>query len=94
MPDRAPGPTPAEPTVASLEWVVELLRADRACCCSARPAVVAVLPPTGDRPHRVELLLCGHHHRLLRHSLAASGAIFFDRAGEPLTVRDDPFATL
>ena len=48
--------------------------ADRACCCSARAMVQVVMPPTANRPHRTELLLCGHHYRVSRQALAAAGA--------------------
>jgi len=47
---------------------------DRACCCPAQPVVRAVMPPTPSRPHSVDLLLCGHHYRVSRESLAAAGA--------------------
>ena len=37
---------------------------DRACCCCpARPVVRVLIPPASARPHSVDLLLCGHHHR-------------------------------
>ena len=48
---------------------------DRACCCAARAMVQVVMPPTPTRPHRTELLLCGHHYRVSRQALAAAGAI-------------------
>jgi hypothetical protein len=48
--------------------------ADRACCCSAWAMVQVVMPPTLARPHRTELLLCGHHYRVSRQTLAAAGA--------------------
>src|SRR5215475_2161819 len=38
--------------------------AERACCCAAAsPAVIAVMPPAGDRQTETDLLLCGHHYR-------------------------------
>jgi hypothetical protein len=49
-------------------------RADRACCCPARPVVQAIMPPTLERRHSVDLLLCGHHYRVCRPALAAAGA--------------------
>jgi hypothetical protein len=55
--------------------------ADRACCCSARPAVLAVMPPTPGREHPTELLFCGHHYRESRSGLAAAGAAVFDAQG-------------
>lgn len=33
-----------------------------------------IMPPTAARPHRTELLLCGHHYRVSRQALAAAGA--------------------
>jgi hypothetical protein len=47
---------------------------DRACCCSAKAMVQVVMPPTPARPHRTELLLCGHHYRVSRQALAMAGA--------------------
>jgi hypothetical protein len=48
--------------------------ADQACCCTARAMVQVIMPPTPARPHRTELLLCGHHYRVSRQALAAAGA--------------------
>jgi hypothetical protein len=45
-----------------------------ACCCPAKPVVQVVMPPTAARPHRTELLLCGHHYRASSQALAAAGA--------------------
>ena len=59
----------------------ELRQADHACCCSARPVVVAVMPPSADRDHPIAILLCGHHYRASRAALAAAGASAFDRDG-------------
>jgi hypothetical protein len=47
---------------------------DQACCCSARAVVQVIMPPGPTRPHRTELLLCGHHYRVSRPALAAAGA--------------------
>ena len=55
--------------------------AARACCCPARPVVTVVMPPTASRPHRVDLLLCGHHFRVSQASLQAAGADVYDKAG-------------
>lgn len=57
------------------------MRAERACCCPARPIVTVLIPPTPDRPHAVDLLLCGHHYRVSRGALKAIGAVVFDEAG-------------
>jgi hypothetical protein len=40
------------------------------------------MPPTADRPHEVELLLCGHHFRRSQWTLAAAGAVIRVVAGE------------
>jgi hypothetical protein len=47
---------------------------DRACCCPAYPVVRVIMPPTAERRHSVDLLLCGHHYRVSRQALAAAGA--------------------
>jgi hypothetical protein len=39
------------------------------------------MPPTASRPHRVDLLLCGHHFRGSRAALQAVGAAVYDRTG-------------
>jgi hypothetical protein len=57
-------------------------RADRACCCTAKPVVIALMPATADRPHETDLLLCGHHYRVSRRALAAAGAVVAE-IGEP-----------
>lgn len=61
-----------------------LRTAERACCCSAGPVVVAVMPPSSDRDHPTELMLCTHHYRASREVLAASGATVFDKGGRPV----------
>jgi hypothetical protein len=55
--------------------------ASRACCCPAKPVVVAVMPPAPGRDHPTDLLLCGHHYRASRLALVAAGATVFDVAG-------------
>jgi len=59
--------------------------AGRACCCPAKPAVIAVMPATASRPHPTDLLLCGHHYRASRHALDLAGARVLDLAGRPVT---------
>ena len=61
----------------AIDWRV-LRRAGRACCCPAKPVVVAVMPPAPGRNHATDLLLCGHHYRASRAALAAVGAAVFD----------------
>jgi hypothetical protein len=62
--------------------------ADQACCCVARAVVRVVMPPTADRPHETELLLCGHHYRVSRAALASAHASVHELAGN----FDDPSA--
>jgi hypothetical protein len=80
-----PAPAPAEPAGRYFLWTAE-----RACCCLAKPAVVAVLPPAPGRDHATDLLLCGHHYRACRHALGAAGARIMDETGQPVTPRDVP----
>jgi hypothetical protein len=40
------------------------------------------MPPTADRPHEIELLLCGHHFRRSQANLAAAGAMICVMPGE------------
>jgi hypothetical protein len=47
--------------------------------------VVAIMPPTAERPHDTDLLLCGHHYRASRRALLAFGATIFDLNGMPVT---------
>jgi hypothetical protein len=61
-----------------------LRTAERACCCSSRPVVVAVMPPSPDRDHPTDLMFCAHHYRAARGALAASGATVFDQDGRPV----------
>lgn len=73
----------APPEVLLINWRA-VRRAEHACCCSARPAIVAVMPPGPGRAHRTELLLCGHHYRASRVALAGAGATVVDMTGIPL----------
>ena len=54
---------------------------DRACCCPAFPVVRVIMPPTTERRHSVDLLLCGHHYRVSRRTLVAAGARIKDLPG-------------
>jgi hypothetical protein len=47
--------------------------------------VVAFIPASPGRPHRTDLLLCGHHYRASRQALAAAGAPVVDLDGMPVT---------
>ena len=68
---------PAPPAGAA-EWRASLRSASRACCCPARPAVIAVMPPS---PDPTGLLLCRHHYRVHLAALAAVGAAFLSAEG-------------
>jgi len=39
------------------------------------------MPPTAERRHSVDLLLCGHHYRVSRQALVAAGARIEDLPG-------------
>jgi hypothetical protein len=62
----------------------------RACCCPAPPAVIAVMPARGARHAATDLLLCGHHYRASKVSLAAAGATILDMTGCELAGGDWP----
>jgi hypothetical protein len=57
--------------------------ASRACCCAARPVVRVIMPPTSERAHKTDLLLCGHHYRASRHALKAASAAICALPGTP-----------
>lgn len=64
--------------------------AERACCCSARPAVIVLVPPSPGRPHQTDLLLCGHHYRASRQGLGAAGAVTSTASGWPVAPGQRP----
>jgi hypothetical protein len=68
----------------AIDWRKARL-AERACCCPAKPAVIAVMPATASRPHPTDLLLCGHHYRASRHALDLARARVLDLDGRPVT---------
>jgi hypothetical protein len=39
------------------------------------------MPATAHRPHRTELLLCGHHYRVSRQALAAANVAVIELPG-------------
>jgi len=87
---RGPGRAdPTRPGKGHIDWNAAQ-QAGRACCCSAKPAVIAVMPPVKGRRHSTELLLCGHHYRASKQALAAAGATVWDMTGAPVT--DDAWA--
>jgi hypothetical protein len=45
--------------------------------------VQVVMPPTPARPHRTELLLCGHHYRASRRVLATAAVAVRELPGIP-----------
>jgi hypothetical protein len=59
-----------------------------ACCCPANPVVRVIMPATTARPHRTELLLCGHHYRVSRQALAAANATVTELSGPEGSPRD------
>jgi hypothetical protein len=76
--------SPQPPAAHAIDWRKARL-AGRACCCPAKPAVIAVMPATATRPYPTDLLLCGHHYRASRHALDLAGARVLDLAGRPVT---------
>ena len=83
---RPPGAeSPAAGGCRMVDWRASLRRAEHACCCPAKPAVVVIMPPAPGRPYPVDLLLCAHHYRACEHALTAAGAEVFDTHGAPLS---------
>ncbi len=70
--------------------VQAIIRAERACCCTARPSVLVIMPPTPGRPYHTDLLLCWHHYRASLRSLAAAGATVLGGDGERVPDADWP----
>jgi hypothetical protein len=52
--------------------------------------VIVVVPPRGQRLTATDLLLCGHHYRVSKAALAASGATILDMRGDALEGDDWP----
>jgi hypothetical protein len=71
----------ARPVSYHIDWDA-LKTAGRSCCCSSRPAVLAIVPPTPSRNHKTDLLLCMHHYRLSQQALRTAGAIMINRDRE------------
>ncbi len=76
---------PAGPDCRLVDWRASLRRAEHACCCPARPAVVVIMPATAERPYPIDLLLCRHHYQVCARALMAAGATVFDTRGSPVT---------
>lgn len=87
-----------QPTRPSLGARTQLRRpfapGERACCCSALPAVRVVLRPEEGRDHSVDLLMCGHHYRRSAATLADRGAAIFDSTGKFILTDGRSIATL
>lgn len=58
-------------------WIVRLELAPRACCCPAKPSVVAIMPSGVDQAESADLLLCGTHYRAAAEGLRAAGAVVY-----------------
>lgn len=89
----APGPTRvplAAPVIESIPdaGLSALAKAERACCCLARLAVVVIMPIASGEHHEADLLLCMHHYRVSQQKLAARGATVLDGTGTALIDRD------
>ena len=73
-------PAAVLPPLPAIDWRA-LRKADRACCCPAKPVVIVVMPPAPGRDNPTDLLLCSHHYRVSREALMAAGAAVFDGNG-------------
>ncbi|HLX51669.1 MAG TPA: hypothetical protein VKS82_25360 [Streptosporangiaceae bacterium] len=58
-------------------WIVRLELAPRACCCPAKPSVVAIMPSGADRAVPADLLLCSVHYREAAGGLRDAGAVVY-----------------
>ena len=54
--------------------------------------MLVLMPPTPQRPHSVELLLCGHHFRNSQWTLAAAGAMAHPVTRNPSAQRPEKLA--
>jgi len=86
---RADGPPDAERIppddgLVAAAYRSVLARADRACCCTASPQVIAIMLPSPARRTRVELLLCMHHYRASTTGLREAGALILGPDGRRL----------
>ena len=64
----APEPRPS----AAAERIPAPAPEFRACCCPGRPVVRVIMPASASRPRAVDLLLCGHHYRVLQAAVTAA----------------------
>ncbi len=81
LPDLGPG----------IDWQI-VRQAGRSCCCSAGPAVIAIMPASAGRQHPTELLLCMHHYRASREALVASQAMMVSLSGDRIDLAEQQFA--
>jgi hypothetical protein len=58
-------------------WIVRLELAPRACCCPAKPSVVAIMPSKLDWAEPTDLLLCSRHYQAAAEGLLAAGAVVY-----------------
>ncbi len=84
--DAAPEaePIPTDDALVASAYRSVLARADRACCCTAKPAVIAIMPPSPARQKRVGLLFCMHHYLASRVGLSEAGALIIAADGRQL----------
>lgn len=84
---RAKDPNPWRkqpvPDVVPEDLTSAELGQSQACCCPAKPVVRVIMPPTTNRPHPTELLLCGHHYRVSRAALETANALVCNLGGLP-----------
>lgn len=77
--------------VPDIDW--QLVRqAGRSCCCTAGPAVIAIMPARASRQHPTELLLCMHHYHASREVLAAGQATVVSLSGDRIDPAEQQFA--
>lgn len=88
--DMEPKPAPDSAASQYVKGVsLRTLRtADRACCCPAKPAVMALMPTDAHRARHTDLLFCAHHYRAARNGLATAGATVVDDVGRVLDTTD------
>lgn len=89
VPAGAPAAVPRQVT-HRIDWNAART-AERACCCPAKPRVVAIIPPASGREHRTELLLCMHHFRASMGALFATGAAALDLSGRLIAREASPY---
>ena len=89
-------PTPSRTAVQIPSWAGPALsfarqvnwraarRAPRACCCPAKPVIIAVVPPSKGLP-KPWTCCCAHHYRRSRAALAAAGAALLHISGLPVS---------